>query len=143
MFKKGDWIIATNGYNGNWLWSTSALEVIDVTSYHLIYVCYYSPEHHIMTMDDVIRFGFILAEPSIIEATKKMRNWPITVDPDPISLKPKKKINKTFECWVNYYGKGNVCAHESLETADYCARTNQYRITGKAFHFVGQYTVEE
>ncbi len=56
------------------------------------------------------------------------------------------KINKTFECWVNAYPKNagwnNVYYTES--EADAGSPMPSTRLNhGKAFHFVGQYTVEE
>ncbi len=144
MFKKGDWIIATRPFrleNGDIDRSFlgNAVEVVDATPFHIVYVSEFSPDNTwILEPDRIEEQKFILAEPSIIEASKKKRNWKQVQQPPNV---PKQKVHKTVECWVNFYDDGKVVAHPSSELADRWACED--RINNKAFHFVGQYTVEE
>lgn len=141
MFRRGDWIIATKrNSKGDGSWMNYALEVVNQTTTHIVYLHQYGLIPGIMAMVDVIDSGFILAEPCIIEATKKMRYWEGTQIVQAAPTR-KKKIRKTFECWVNAYPNGNSSIYPSRERADLMACMD--RIGGRAFHFVGQYTVEE
>jgi len=141
MFKKGDWIIATRPFRfGNGCedrsYMSEAVEVVEATPHHIVYLANYSENQLILEPDRIEGQKFILAEPCIVKATQEKRSYGQIAQPT-----PKKKVLKTFECWVNAYPDGGMGAHKSLASADIGACEG--RLTGKAFHFVGQYTVKE
>ena len=59
-----------------------------------------------------------------------------------IPPRPRRKVKKPMECWVNFYSDGGSNTHQTKEEADNYTSKFRSRI-GEAVHFVHEFEVEE